>query len=216
MGRKINTVDMGSGDTRRLAGIIEMARVRRSPLRLRVFGMFFAFVALLSLSGCALSIVQTRPVVNVAGKGISAPLQVQHDASGSTVVLIQVTIDGQGPYPFAVDTGASVSLIDSGLARQLGLPKNGSTTQISGVGGTQQVVPVQLRQWNAGDIRLPSATVASAELPTAQRAVGIRGLLGSDVLSQFGAFLLDYSNQKLTVYTQVSDVPGGAFRSRSA
>src|SRR5215471_16231077 len=42
-----------------------------------------------------------------------------------TIALVPVFINGRGPYPFALDTGASQSLIDSGLARTLGLRKVG-------------------------------------------------------------------------------------------
>ena len=35
------------------------------------------------------------------------------------LALVPVTIDGKGPYTFALDTGASQSLVDSQIARDL-------------------------------------------------------------------------------------------------
>jgi len=55
-------------------------------------------------------------------------------AAGKAV--ISVRINGNGPYPFVVDTGASVSAIQADLAEQLGL-KFVNGTAISGVGGEQ-------------------------------------------------------------------------------
>ncbi len=179
----------------------------------RLLGLAMLLLVALSFSACRISLVQqAQPQVSVSSKGISAPLKITRDLSGATLVLIDVTIDGQGPYPFALDTGASVSLIDSDLSRVLGLPRDGSASQVSGVGGTQQVVPVRVHTWNAGSIRLPAATLASAQVPEAQRSSGMRGLLGSDVLSQFGSFLLDYSNARLTIFQQIASLPAANMR----
>ncbi|MFT4255236.1 MAG: PDZ domain-containing protein [Caulobacter sp.] len=38
-------------------------------------------------------------------------------------ILIDVTLQGAGPYPFAIDTGGAVSLIRDALARELKLPQ---------------------------------------------------------------------------------------------
>lgn len=40
---------------------------------------------------------------------------------------VDVFIDGQGPYPFVLDTGSSLNVLDSGVARELGLEVIGET-----------------------------------------------------------------------------------------
>jgi hypothetical protein len=48
---------------------------------------------------------------------IAAPIQLRDER-----VLIEARINGQGPYLFAIDTGAVVSGVEEGIARQLDLP----------------------------------------------------------------------------------------------
>lgn len=48
---------------------------------------------------------------------IVAPIQLKDER-----VLIETRINGRGPYPFAIDTGAVVSGLEEEIARQLGLP----------------------------------------------------------------------------------------------
>src|SRR5205814_272541 len=65
---------------------------------------------------------QARSTLLPAAGVASVPLDVK---SGRPVV--DVLINGKGPYRFIVDTGASHSVIDSALAKELGLPVLGET-----------------------------------------------------------------------------------------
>jgi predicted aspartyl protease len=47
---------------------------------------------------------------------------------GSGRPVVRVMIDGNGPYDFILDTGASSTLVDAGLAAELGLPEAGEGT----------------------------------------------------------------------------------------
>src|SRR5215471_4677537 len=42
---------------------------------------------------------------------------------GGAAIVVPVTINGQGPYKFVVDTGATLTCVDQELARQLNLPE---------------------------------------------------------------------------------------------
>ena len=177
-------------------------RFRPSLLALLVLSL----ALLLSLSACAVTI-GNAPASTTAGPGISEQVQVVQDQSGATLVLAPVTIHGKGPFTFAVDTGASTSLISSSLARQLNLPVAGSAEPISGIGGVTQAIPVKASDWNTGSIRLPSVVIASASIPRERGGTNFQGLLGSDIWSKFGKFTLDYSSSTLTVYQQIALVP---------
>ncbi|HLW00195.1 MAG TPA: retropepsin-like aspartic protease [Ktedonobacterales bacterium] len=168
--------------------------------------LILSFVLLLSLSACSVTI-GNAPASTTTGPGISEQVQVVQDQSGATLVLAPVTIHGKGPFTFAVDTGASTSLISSAVAQQLGLPVAGSAEPISGIGGVTQAVPVKVSDWNTGSIRLPSVTIASAAIPHERGSTGFQGLLGSDIWSKFGKFTLDYSSSTLTVYQQIALAP---------
>jgi serine protease Do len=52
-----------------------------------------------------------------AQPGVSVPFREQDGR-----LLVNVRVDGQGPYPFMIDTGADVGLISSSLAQSLRLP----------------------------------------------------------------------------------------------
>ena len=59
--------------------------------------------------------------------------------------VVQVSLNGTGPYPFILDTGAPVTLVDSTLARNLGLPVVGQMELGSPLGaGTSFVGQVRL------------------------------------------------------------------------
>jgi hypothetical protein len=62
---------------------------------------------------------------------------------------------------------------------------------------------VSVSNWTTGPIRLPTAVIVSASIPT-ERGVGLEGLIGSDIWSRFGKFTLDYSSGTLTVYKQIA------------
>lgn len=163
-----------------------------------------AFCMLCStLTGCTLRLgQQPSPKVTTVPGGITTPIEVRQQG-GATIVQIAVTIAGQGPYTFVLDTGASTSAIDSSITRRLGLQRAGPPHEVSGIGGSVEAVPVALTEWSAGPIRLPPGSIDSAPLGLRQ-VDGSAGLLGSDILSQFGAVTIDYSAQTLTVYRQVA------------
>jgi Aspartyl protease len=160
------------------------------------------------LSACS---VQVGPVDQVGpANGTTAPVQVMDDPAGGVTVLAPVMIEGQGPYLFVVDTGASVSLIDRLVANKLHLQVSGSAQQVEGIGGVQTVIPVQISDWNLGSIKLPTAfTVDKTSFSSQELGGNAVGLLGSDLWNDFGAVTINYSNQTLTVYKQVSRSSAG-------
>lgn len=139
--------------------------------------------------------------------GVTINVKVVHGQDNSTLVVLPVTINGHGPYAFALDTGAATSLIDTPVAQQLGLPQNGSPNPIAGVSGQEQSIPVLVNSWSIEKIKLPKMTVQSASLFSSQRGAGLQGLIGSDIWNRFGKFTLNYSSGTLTVPKQI--VTGG-------
>ncbi|HST87423.1 MAG TPA: retropepsin-like aspartic protease, partial [Ktedonobacterales bacterium] len=177
---------------------------RRRPLRAVVRAVAL-LAACIPLAACTLSITGPR-AATTSGNAISIPVRVVHDGAGGTAILVGVTIGGKGPFTFVLDTGAESSLIDSATAKRLDLKAAGSPHPISGIGGVQQAVPVQLKDWHADTLRLPAVTMDSASFAGDRFGNNIRGLLGSDVLSQFGTITIDYAGGTLTVYKQIAAV----------
>lgn len=155
-----------------------------------------ALAAALALMACT-----PRPLTTPSQNGtISEPVRIVHGAQDSTTVLISVTINGRGPFTFALDTGASTSLVDTAVANEVGLSSVGRSQAIQGVGGVERAIPVRPTSWNAGSIKLPVLTIFAAQLPTSRRGGNLQGLLGSDVWNSIGRFTLDYRASTLTVY----------------
>jgi len=134
-----------------------------------------------------------------AGSGGTTSVQILRGGGGTAMVLVPVTIDGHGPFNFALDTGAGITLIDTQLADELHLPVTGGSTQVSGVGGSQDITPVHIDAWNAGKITLPSADIGKTGLSSFKDNADVRGLLGSDILSRFGRVTINYNTAELTV-----------------
>ena len=121
-----------------------------------------------------------------------------------TLALVPVFIDGHGPLPFALDTGASRSLISSALAGRLGLPRRGSAGMLQGVTGAASAENFAVASWRAGTVSLPPSMIAAigSPNPTAGASGGLRGpvgLLGSDVLSRYGKIAIDYDKGLLVL-----------------
>ena len=133
----------------------------------------------------------------LAGGAERIPITVS-TVAGQVEETVNVCIDGQGPFPFVIDTGAAGSFIDTRLAAQLDLADEGSSVSFDGVGctGTGQVVAVA--SWSVGGVILAPQSLVATEQPGVGAARQPVGLLGSDVLSRFGAVRLDFKAQTLT------------------
>jgi hypothetical protein len=140
---------------------------------------------------------------------ISIQVIAKTGAHRSAVALVPVYIDEHGPFPFAIDTGASRSLISSALAHRLHLPETGSAGVISGIAGSSRAIDIRVDNWRAGKVPLPPTLVA-AMLPSLKegkgpteptrghrRLRGPVGLLGSDVMSRYGKIAIDYDRSLL-------------------
>ena len=126
-------------------------------------------------------------------------------ATRQTLALVPVYINGRGPFPFALDTGASRSLISATLARQLGLHARGSAGMLEGVTGATTAENFAVQSWRAGSVTLPASMIAAVGSatagtpPSAGALHGPVGLLGSDVLSRYGKIAIDYDKGLLVL-----------------
>lgn len=115
-------------------------------------------------------------------------------ARGQVAVFAKIVIHGRA-FPFQIDTGASVTLVDPAIARRLHLRTVGRAHKFCGVTGCSVARRVRLRHWSIGGQPLPNVVAASAPIAgTGGRAFG---LLGSDVLSKFGSVTIDYRDRQL-------------------
>ena len=138
------------------------------------------------------------PKMTAGGRERTVPLHVVKHGD-RTLALVPVTINGRGPFAFALDTGASTSAVDRGLARRLRLGKTGEKIDLSGVTGSATVSVVLVRHWRAGEARLPTQRLAAVDLGPARNGERLQGLLGSDVLNDYASVTVDYDAGRLTL-----------------
>lgn len=157
--------------------------------------------AALLLAACSVQLgAATFGATTTTGGASTINVQIMHGSDGTVLVLVPITIDGRGPYKFALDTGASITIINAPIAAQLRLPVVGRAQPIAGVAGTETATPVRVDTWQLGGVTLPASVVTSGQLASARRGNGLQGLLGSDVLSKFGTITIDYTAGTVTVY----------------
>lgn len=157
-------------------------------------------VAALLLTGCVLNEDRDDPDRTQTSPGAvrEVPLRVVEQGD-RTLAFVPVSISGEGPFMFALDTGASASVVDEDVADRVGLERTGERRSVSGILGSGQVPVAQVHQWELGDVRLDPGEVTVIDLGPPRGGGGIQGLLGSDVLSDFGSIAVDYEDEVLRV-----------------
>jgi hypothetical protein len=150
-----------------------------------------AAVAVLVLAGCGGSSTPTG--------SFEVPIDVVKHGT-QVIALVPVTIDGHGPYTFALDTGASQSLVDSDVARQLRVRRTGASHPVAGITSVTNVATIRVEHWRVGKVQLPATTVVEANLPFGSADGGVQGLLGSDMLSAFDVVTIDYGHGVLRLH----------------
>jgi len=115
--------------------------------------------------------------------------------------LLDIMLNGRGPYTFFMDTGAAHSVLDAGLAQQLELPIAGSMQMGSPLGtGEIEVDLVSLSSVAAGNLVFENQQMALLDLagmmPGGQMPLGVLSYrLFAGHLLEF-----DYPHQKMRIY----------------
>jgi predicted aspartyl protease len=121
-----------------------------------------------------------------------------------------VTLNGQGPFFFVVDTGANQSVISHELAQMLALPE-GPPIDLHGVADVERVSTVVVQKVQVGerierDVVMPSLTQAD---------IGAPGIIGIDRLKN-QTVKLDFHSHRLSVEgSRFEDLPPFTSRVRA-
>lgn len=120
---------------------------------------------------------------------------------GGAALLVPVRVNGEGPYDFVLDTGATLTCVDSALADSLGLPEaRGRIGVGTGIGGTPGSMRlVEIDSLSVGDARAEELTGCAVDLEQF-RSLGLEahGLLGLNFLTSFRV-TLDFEAERLTL-----------------
>jgi len=152
-----------------------------------------------------MAIVAVAAVLSLAAHNLASPeasysfgnsgpherLATATDPAGRITLMTKV--NGKGPFPFTIDTGANRSVISDRLAAQLGLKTQGTVT-IEGLVGPDEVSAVRVDHLSAGSIE--QHELDTAVLPAA--SLGSTGFLGTDML-QGRNVVLDFRQHAVTL-----------------
>ena len=115
------------------------------------------------------------------------------EEDGEQRLTVPVSIEGQGPFPFLIDTGSQRTVVSSVLAERLGL-RQGPTVRIVSVAGTDTVETAHLDEVQLGRRSIPLATVPLLK----RHNMGADGIVGTDSL-QDQRVLLDFENNQIRI-----------------
>lgn len=112
------------------------------------------------------------------------------------LMIVPAMVNGAGPFNFLLDTGATHTVIDPALARQLQLPRIGEAS-LTTVSDQRQDQLVRLKTVRVGNSAVSELGAVVDPLDQVKlKARGIRGVLGEDFLSNFD-FFIDYKERTL-------------------
>ena len=139
-----------------------------------------AFAALPALARAQTAPDPSVPVAPLAPEPPTLDELVQLDLSDDDArrMRVPVRVNGRGPFPFTVDTGADRTVISTELAAALKLPDAG-VARVNGIAGVRVAACAQVDRVEAGGVKLDRA-----RLPLLPReGLGGLGLIGLDCLA---------------------------------
>lgn len=109
-------------------------------------------------------------------------------------VTVPVTVQGQGPFRFMVDTGSQATVVSSALAARVGLTERSAGTVV-GMASRAAVQLTEIPQLGLGSREF---YIRSAPILEAENIGGADGILGLDSL-QDQRVLIDFDKQRIFV-----------------
>ena len=117
----------------------------------------------------------------------------------NSFIVVPVTVNGLGPFPFLLDTGADTTLIDPALAKELGLQPV-DRLWLATVNGERAVPRVWLRTLAIGPATAEQVEALIAEMPSGEVKTRIRGMVGLNFLARFN-YLIDFRQERIQFET---------------
>ena len=142
---------------------------------MQALGRFLCLVAVLPAAALAATHPRGAALAHQPSLLSSAPSRLNHLGQ----IVVPVMIDGHGPFPFLVDTGANGSVIAPRLVKTLGLiPREGRVERVEGVTGTQPLPWVSVRRLQVGRIVKRDVRMPVCSTPIMTEVDGILGMAG--------------------------------------
>jgi predicted aspartyl protease len=103
------------------------------------------------------------------------------------VLTTQVYINGEGPFRFIVDTGASAMILSKRLAQRLNLddPRIDKTEEVFGFGGSEKVKKIKLAKLNVQQHQAYVIDALILETSPLLKVPGVEGVIGQNFLNRY-------------------------------
>jgi len=157
-----------------------------------------------------LAVVGLASCVSVTPRAANVRLSVEQPSSlparfTSKLVIVDVAIDGAGKYPFLLDTGSDVTVIDRRLNNRFQFKKE-SDAVARGSGGSVKTSFVRASSMEIGPVHIESPVLLVLDLASFDAIVGaqIGGIVGLDALEGL-ALRINYSARRVEI------APSGGF-----
>lgn len=146
-----------------------------------------------------LRLIQAKQETNLEG-GSAALAEIKFKLAhpSKPLILIPTFANDEGPFIFALDTGASSTVLSSEVAQMLGIESTG-IPQMTGAGGAMQGSRGIVRSLAVGNARLENLPVATADFLTMLSQIvktKLDGIIGYNFLKEFKV-TIDYPNETL-------------------
>jgi predicted aspartyl protease len=136
----------------------------------------------------------------VSAAGAAAPLAViPYKVTSEGALTIDVLVNGRGPYPFIVDTGATLTIVFENLARRAELARvDRPALRVLSISGAKTFEPFKIGDLFAGALLAEDhvgVVLEDWDFPRETPA----GIIGLDILEKF-AVAFDVRNRTLSFY----------------
>ena len=124
------------------------------------------------------------------------------------LIFTAVMVNGKGPYQFAIDTGATQTVVSEKLAKEAGLEEITSTV-VFGIGGAGKVETklYKMKELKVGDVTVKNTPVGTFNDPLISQFAD--GILGTSIFSDF-IVTVDYPAGQLQLTRKRTPAPAGA------
>lgn len=111
------------------------------------------------------------------------------------LVMVPAYVNGQGPFDFILDTGASVTVLSAELARSLGI-EDGETEEAFGAGGKVEATMCKVESVSVGEHEQKDVQVAVVDFAGQCFGGGAKGIVGYNFLKNYSV-TVDYPRSVL-------------------
>ncbi|MAY80374.1 MAG: hypothetical protein CL930_06260 [Deltaproteobacteria bacterium] len=143
-------------------------------------------IVVLTLLTPACKLAHKSPTPGFRGPD-SATLPLYRSRFTDTKIFIEATVNGDDRYLFLVDTGSSLTVLNQGIADELGLVSVRKPGELVGIGGSSPWYSANVERLRIGPYSINNLPVAVGVqgVPDDVGSVPLAGIIGNDVLGRF-------------------------------